>query len=112
MIRRFVLFVLWALSMAAADISGSWTFSVQIADITGSPKFRFEQKGEELTGSYSGQLGEAKVTGTVKANEVEFRFEAGGYPFIYKGTLEGDKAMKGKIDVAGQAEGSFTGKKD
>jgi hypothetical protein len=112
MIRRIALLSLLAASIHAADVTGSWTMEVHVADVTGTPKFKFEQKGEALTGTYSGQLGEAKVTGTVKGNTIEFKFEAGGFPLTYSGTIEGGRAMKGKIDVGGQAEGTFTGKKD
>lgn len=112
MIRRILLLSLLALPLAAADISGSWTFEVEIAGMTGRPSFKFVQKGEELTGEYSGQLGQAKLKGTVKGDAVEFQFQAGEYPVSYAGKLENDRLMKGKLDIAGQAEGTFVGKKD
>ena len=36
----------------------------------------FKQDGEKLTGHYSGQLGEADLTGTVKGQDIEFKFAA------------------------------------
>jgi hypothetical protein len=110
MLRRTLLF-LFALPLLAADISGSWMFQVEVGGQSGTPKFTFEQKGEELTGTYSGQLGESKVKGTVKADKVEFEFETQGYRIVYRGTVVSGTEMKGTADYAGQAEGTWTAKK-
>jgi hypothetical protein len=112
MTRRFLLLVLLALPLAAADISGNWTFMVDLGGQGGSPKFSFQQKGEALTGSYSGQLGEAKLKGTVKGDQIEFQFDTSGITVVYKGTVVGASEMKGKTDYGGQAEGTWTAKKD
>ena len=82
---------------------------------TGSPVFVFKQDREQLSGTYTGQLGEAKVTGTVKGGTVEFSFEAspGGDPIkiVYKGTIDGAAAMKGTVEFGSLGKGTFTGKK-
>lgn len=111
MTRRIVLFLL-ALPLLAADISGNWTFRVELGGQGGSPTFSFQQKGEELTGTYSGQLGEAKVKGTVKGDKVDFKFETQGAAIVYTGTIVSPTEMKGKADYAGQAEGTWTAKKN
>ena len=67
----------------AADISGKWEFTVQLDAGSGSPTFVFKQAGEKLTGTYTGLLGNAPLTGTVKGDAVEFSFEA---------TAQGQKA--------------------
>jgi hypothetical protein len=41
---------------------------------TGTPTVVLKQEGETLSGQYSGQLGEAPVTGTIKGNEFTFSF--------------------------------------
>lgn len=51
-----------------ADISGTWTFTVHTDGGDAHPTFIFKQEGEKLTGTYSGPMGEAKVTGTLKGN--------------------------------------------
>lgn len=112
MVRRLFLIALCALSLAAADITGSWSFEVDLGGQSGTPKFTFQQKGEALTGTYSGQLGESKLTGTVKGNEVEFKFEISGGTVVYKGTIVSATEMKGAADYAGQAEGTWKAKKD
>lgn len=96
---------------AAADISGDWAFEVEISGNQGTPGFTFKQDGEKLSGKYKGQFGEADLSGTVKENNIEFSFELeGGGKVTYKGTIDKD-SMKGTCDYAGQAEGTWTGKK-
>jgi hypothetical protein len=112
MTRLFFLLALLAVPSMAADISGRWTFAVDLGGQGGSPKFTFEQKGEALTGVYSGQLGEAKLKGTVKGDRVEFEFETSGITVVYSGAVVSATEMKGKTDYGGQAEGTWTAKRD
>jgi hypothetical protein len=84
----------------AADVSGTWQLTVETNQGTGSPTVTFEQKGEQLTGTYHSQiLGEVKLTGTVKGDVIEFSFfgDAGGEKIKvdYKGSIESATAMKG-----------------
>lgn len=84
----------------AADVSGNWQFNVETSQGSGSPTVTLEQKGEQLTGTYHSQIfGDAKLTGTVKANAIEFSFDgdAGGQKLhvTYKGTIDSSTAMKG-----------------
>jgi hypothetical protein len=103
-------------AQAKVDITGKWIFNVQTDAGTGTPTVTFKQDGEKLTGHYSSQtLGEADLTGTVKGQNVHFTFTAdlGGQaaPVTYDATIEGKDAMKGTIDIAGVAGGTFTGKR-
>ena len=72
----------------------------------------FQQKGEALTGTYSGQLGESKLKGTVKGDKVEFQFETGEITVVYLGTIVNATEMKGKCDYGGFFAGTWTAKKD
>ena len=96
------------------DISGKWVFTVETPQGPGSPSFTFEQKGEALTGTYTGFFGTAPLTGTVKHGKVEFTVKANAegqeLAMVYSGEVVGD-TMKGKIDFAGQGEATFTGKR-
>lgn len=112
----FALIVLLALPLAAADLTGHWKVEVDIAGNTGSPTFTFHQEGNQLTGTYSGLLGEAKVTGTVDGNKVRWEFK-GNYDgnamtVVYSGTIESPTTIKGKVDLGGAADGTFTAQKD
>ena len=112
MTRRILLLALLILPLAAADISGKWSFAIDLGGQSGTPKFTFEQKGEALTGTYSGQLGESKLKGTVKGGQVEFQFETSGIVVVYKGAIVSAAEMKGSADYGGQAQGTWTAKKD
>ena len=116
-----VLTVTLGATMAAAgqaskvDVSGKWMFNVETAAGSGTPTITLKQDGEKLTGHYSGQLGEADLTGTVKGQEIAFKFtvdaQGNNLDCTYTGTIEGKDALKGKVNIAGVADGTFTAKK-
>jgi hypothetical protein len=103
------------LSMAAyaTSISGTWSAKVDLGGGQGgAPTFVLKQDGEKLTGTYSGALGDAPVTGTVKGNAVTFDFDVQGAKVHYEGKLNADgNQMEGTCDYGGQASGTFTAKK-
>ena len=103
-------------AQAKVDLTGKWVFTVQTEAGTTTPAVTFKQEGEKLTGHYSSQtLGEAELTGTVKGQNVNFSFTAdlGGQaaPVTYAAKIEDKDTLKGTIDVAGLASGTFTGKR-
>ena len=97
------------------DVTGKWLFAVETGAGSGSPTFTFKQDGEKLTGHYSGQLGEAELTGTVKGKDIKYTFsaEVQGMKIdaTYTGTVESKDTMKGTVQLAGLGEGTFTGKR-
>ena len=99
---------------AAADVTGTWIMAVETGAGSGSPTFVLVQKGEALSGSYKGMLGEAQVTGTVKGDEVtiEYKVEGQGQTLAvkYSGKTDG-KTMSGKVSLGQLGEGTFTGTK-
>jgi hypothetical protein len=98
----------------ATNVTGEWAFTVQTDQGGGSPTITFKQDGEKLTGKYVGQLGNADLTGTVKGNAIHFTFtiDAQGQqaPVTYDGTVE-KNTMKGKLDIGGMVNGTFTATK-
>ena len=103
--------LLCGLTLLAADLSGTWSADVALDAGNGTAKFVLTQKGDTLSGTYAGALGEAKVTGTVKGNQVEWTFEnpdAG--KVVYKGTLEGE-TIKGTCEYGSVGKGTFTAQK-
>jgi hypothetical protein len=99
---------------AAADVTGTWIMAVETGAGSGSPTFILVQKGEALSGSYKGQLGEAQVTGTVKGDDVTIEYkvdgQAGSLAVKYTGKTDG-KTMSGKVSLGQLGEGTFTGTK-
>ena len=106
---------LGAQASAKVDVTGTWAFTVETSAGSGTPTFAFKQDGEKLGGHYSGQLGEAELTGSVKGNAITFTFKGDAQgttiDVTYTGTVESKESMKGKVDLAGLAEGTFTGKR-
>ena len=121
-IIRFLTVVLFAagllvpahLGAQAADVTGEWTFNVQTDQGGGTPTISFKQDGEKLTGKYVGQLGNADLTGTLKGNAIHFTFtldvQGQQAPVTYDGTVE-KNTMKGKLDIGGMVNGTFTATK-
>jgi len=101
---------------AAADISGTWNFSVDLdGGGHGDPIFVFKQKGEKLTGTYNGPLGEYKVTGTVTGAKAVFGFDFKNADLAgkatYTATIESPTKMNGTvefIDNGGNERGKWT----
>jgi hypothetical protein len=97
------------------DLTGKWLFTVATSAGSGTPTITLKQEAENLTGHYSGQLGEADLTGSVKGQAIVFTFgvEVQGMPIIctYTGTAEGSDALKGSVDLGGFASGTFTAKR-
>ena len=97
------------------DVTGKWAFAVETSAGSGTPTITLKQDGEKLTGHYSGQLGEADLTGSVKGQEitVTFTVDAQGTPLknTYSGKIESKDALKGTVDIAGLATGTFTAKR-
>src|SRR5882762_724320 len=99
-------FLLAAVLVLAADITGKWTGSVVLSAGGGNPTFEFKQTGETLTGTYHGQFGDAPLKGTVKGDKVEFSFGSDQASAKYSGTVTGDK-MSGTVDYGEIGTGTF-----
>jgi hypothetical protein len=102
------------LGAQATNVTGEWAFDVQTDQGGGTPTLTFKQDGEKLTGKYVGQLGSADLTGTVKGNAIHFTFtidvQGQQAPVTYDGTVD-KNTMKGKLDIGGMVNGTFTGTK-
>jgi hypothetical protein len=102
------------LDAQGTNVSGEWLFNVTTDQGGGTPTITFKQDGEKLTGKYIGQLGSADLTGTVKGNAIHFTFtiDAQGQaaPVTYDGTVE-KNTIKGKLDIGGMVNGTFTATK-
>jgi hypothetical protein len=102
------------LGAQATNVTGEWLFNVTTDQGGGTPTLTFKQEGEKLTGKYVGQLGSADLTGTVKGTAIRFTFtidvQGQQAPVTYEGTVE-KNTMKGKLDIGGMVNGTFTGTK-
>lgn len=102
------------LGAQATNVTGEWAFNVTTDQGGGTPAITFKQDGEKLTGKYVGQLGSADLTGTVKGTAIHFTFtidvQGQNAPVTYDGTVE-KNTMKGKLDIGGMVNGTFTATK-
>jgi hypothetical protein len=111
LITAFSIFSFHSASAQKPSVTGTWNMSVETSAGSGSPSFILKQENDTLiTGTYSGQLGEAPVKGTIKGNDIMLEFSISGNLIEYTGTIDGDN-MKGKVKLGSMAEGTFTGKK-
>ncbi len=113
--RRLLTLALFSMAALAADISGTWNAAVELDVGSGTPTFVLKQTGDQITGTYSGALGEAKVKGTVTGDKVEIKFDIAPdgdkVTAIYSGTLNGDNKMKGTVKLGSLGSGTFTATK-
>jgi hypothetical protein len=112
--------VMWSATQTNAqadkvNVTGKWLFNVETGAGSGTPTMTFTQDGEKLTGKYNGQFGNADLTGTVKGQDIAFSFnvdaQGTALTFKYTGTIENKDARKGKVEIAGLGEGTFTAKR-
>jgi hypothetical protein len=102
----FVLLASLILNAAPADLSGTWSFSVDLeGGGHGDPTFVLQQEGAKLTGTYSGPMGEQKVTGTIygnNGNRATFGFELDldgvKSQVTYTATIDSSTAMHGTVE--------------
>jgi len=104
-----------AASSQAANITGVWNVSVETQAGSGSPVFTLKQDGENITGNYKGQFGEAPLTGTVKGNDVKIQFKVNAQGqdlnLTYTGKIDGKDSMSGKVSLGELGEGTWTAKR-
>jgi hypothetical protein len=114
---RNVLFTtIWAILLtclpaAAADVTGEWAFEIPTDMGTYYPTCVFQQDGEKLTGTISGEGGVNELEGTVKGNEIQFSYESEIGTITYEGTIEGTDSMNGVLDVEGYGSATWTAKR-
>ena len=99
-------------TLLAADITGTWSANVALDAGNGTATFVLTQMGDMLSGTYRGVLGDAKVTGTVTGDQVEWSFQSDqAGKIIYTGTLDGTSKIKGSCEYGALGKGTFTAEK-
>src|SRR5713226_2504644 len=109
--RTLILLILSALSLWGADLTGTWTAAVVLDVGSGTATFTFKQTGEQLSGTYSGTLGEAKVSGTVKGDRVDWSFDSEAGKISYTGAMASATEIKGSVEYGQLGKGTFTAQK-
>lgn len=109
-----ILFFIGFTSVFAQDkinVKGTWLMSVTSDMGSGNPTFVLNHVNDTtITGTYTGQLGESEVTGTLKGNIIHLEFSIQDNLIEYDGTVNGEE-MSGKVKLASMGEGTFSGKR-
>lgn len=93
------------------DLTGTWLLTVETDAGSGTPTFTLKQDAEgNITGTYTGQLGETELKGTVKGTEFHIEFSVQDNPVTYDGKIE-NATLSGNLAIGTLARGTFTGKR-
>jgi hypothetical protein len=106
-----LLFGITAQAQNAVNVTGTWIMDVKTDAGSGSPTFVLKQEADKITGTYTGQLGDSQVSGTLKGKVIHLEFSIQGNLIVYDGTVSSPSEMSGKVNLAEMASGTFTGKK-
>jgi hypothetical protein len=95
--------------MEKPALTGTWTLDVLVDDKQGVATFEIVE-GEDgvLNGTYAGQLGSARITGSVRGADVEFGFDWHHGRVTYRGTHEGGM-LSGTCTYGSVGTGTFEG---
>lgn len=97
-------------ALAAHHVDGTWVLEVDLGGQGGTATFELKETDGKISGTYTGQLGDAEVTGTVDGKNVEFSFDSQAGKITYKGEVSGD-SMEGTCSYGQVGEGTFKGTK-
>ena len=106
----------FAAAALAADVSGKWKAAFETPDgQTRTNTFTFKAEGEKLTGTVSGQAGEApiqdgKVSGDTITFSVVRNFGGQEVTLSYTGKVSGDQ-IQFTVSFGGQGEFQMTAKR-
>lgn len=97
--------------VTAQELAGTWVLSVDLDAGSGDATFVFEVDGNQITGTYSGAMGDYRITGTIEGNTVMFGFSSDDVGDVtYEGTITGD-SMAGDCEYGDLGGGTFSGTK-
>ena len=92
-------------------LSGTWKLNVSVGDKSGPATFELvEEEDGTLSGTYTGMVGSARVSGNVTGVDVEFGFDWHHGKVRYKGTCIDGKLI-GTCSYGTVGEGTFEGEK-
>ena len=95
--------------MKQPSLTGTWKLNVVVGGKSGVATFALVQADDgSLSGTYTGQVGSAAVSGIVRDAQVEFSFDWHAGKVKYEGLLAGDK-LSGKCVYGSAGGGTFEG---
>jgi hypothetical protein len=105
-----LLFAALTPALAAHALDGTWEFAVTLSAGEGTATLELKVDGNAVTGTYTGQVGTAPVTGTVNGDAVELSFDSQAGKVTYSGKLA-DGTITGTAVYGELGDGTFVAKK-
>lgn len=104
-------FSLSAVALQKIDVTGAWDLRVEAPEGTATPMMDLVQEGEKITGTYAGQMGKARLEGTLQEDRIKFSltltFKDRNYSIAYSGTVKGN-TMAGTAQFGDTGTGRWT----
>ena len=95
----------------AAQFSGQWNVAIKYRRGTGEQRFTLQQDGNTLTGTQTGEIYHAPLTGTIHADHVELRSEmdvpGNSIQWTFRGVLSGD-SISGAVHMGEYGDATWT----
>jgi D-glucosaminate-6-phosphate ammonia-lyase len=96
------------------DVSGAWELNVESPQGAMTLTADYKQEGEKLTGTQASPMGENKLEGTVKGDQVHYtiKIDMNGQEMVitFDGKVDGD-AISGQFDFGGMGQAPWTAKR-
>ena len=84
------------------DVSGQWDVEMSYVRMTAKHRFVFDQDGDNLLGTHTGETTGGDLKGWIESTEIQFRsthpIEGAGFHFGFMGTVSGEQ-MAGEVDL-------------
>jgi len=98
----------------ALDVTGAWDMKVQTQEGAAQVSLTLRQEGEKITGAYSGKMGQSRLVGVIKGDEIRFsvtlKFQETSYTVTYSGTATED-SMQGTANFGNAGSGSWSARR-
>lgn len=96
---------------ASQDLTGTWVLAVELDVGAGEATLVLTQEGTEISGYYTGALGEQlPVTGEVSDEGIEISFDSEAGKVVYSGKIE-EGIFEGTCEYGQLGSGTFKGEK-
>ncbi len=98
----------------AADVSGQWEADIDYVAGKARHGFVFEQKGNELVGTHTGDVLAGDLRGAIEGSRVRFRsshrYEGTRLGYEFTGAIDGD-SLSGTVDLGEYGQGRWTARR-
>jgi hypothetical protein len=92
MMRLMTVLALSALSLLAADVTGTWKATIQTDNGSLDVEYKLQQEAEKVTGTASSSMGSVSIhSGTITGDAIVFTVSTDRYDVVHRGTVAGNE---------------------